>query len=132
MKQSVRSSDVDKRAVIGQAADLALHGIAFFELRVAALFAGALFVFRNRAAIDHHVLVIYIEFDDAATNFLLNQFLQFRGVLGPTARSGHKRSHSYIHAQSALDHARTVPMIVDFSAKAFSSDAQSVGRSTLP
>src|ERR1700738_3235928 len=106
MKQSVRAADIDERAVIGQAADLSLHSIAFFEFRVAALLAGAFFVFRNGAAIDYYVFLGYVEFDDAAADFLLDQLLHFGRVAGSAARSGHEGSHSHIHAQPALDHAR--------------------------
>src|SRR5258707_5143680 len=109
MRQGVGAADIDERAVVGQAADLALHGIAFFELRIAALLAGTFFVFRYGAAIDHHVLLGHIEFDDAAANFLLDQLLHFRRVAGSAARSGHENSHSDIYAQPALDHARHVP-----------------------
>jgi len=52
VQQGVGAADIDERAVIGQAADLALHDVAFFEFRVAALLAGAFFVLRNGAAID--------------------------------------------------------------------------------
>src|SRR5258708_22516108 len=106
MKQGVRAADIDERAVVGQAADLALHGLAFFELRIAALLAGTFFVFRYGAAIDHHVLLGHIEFDDAAANFLLDQLLHFRRVAGAAARSGHESSPSDSYAQPALDHAR--------------------------
>ena len=105
MKQGVGATDIDERAVIGQAADLALHGVAFFEFRVAALFAGAFFVLRNGAAIDHHVFFCHVELDDAAANFLLDQFLHFGSIAGSAARCGHEGSHSDIHAQPALDHA---------------------------
>ncbi len=105
VQQRVRAADIDERAVVGQAADLALHGVAFFEFRVAALFAGAFFVFGNGAAIDHHIFIVHVELDDAAADFLLDQLLQFGGVVGAAARSGHEGSHADIHAQSALDHA---------------------------
>src|SRR5882762_2114939 len=106
MKQGVRASDIDERAVIGQAADLALHRIALFEFRETALLAGAFFVFRYGAAIDHHVFLSHVEFDNAAADFLFDELLHFGRVAGPAARSGHEGSHSYIHAQAALDHAR--------------------------
>ena len=56
-KQSVGAADIDERAVVGEAADFALHGVAFFQFGVAALLAGALFVFGNDAAIDDDVFV---------------------------------------------------------------------------
>src|SRR5271157_3641132 len=105
MKQGIRATDIDECSVIGEAANLAVHGVAFFEFRVAALLAGALFVFSNGAAIDHHVFLGYVELDDPAADSLLDQFLHFGGVVGSAARSGHEGSHSDIHAQSALHHA---------------------------
>ena len=106
VKQSVGAADINERAVIGQAADLALHGVAFLQFRVAALLAGAFLVFCNGPAIDHHVFVGHVELDDAAANFLLDQLLQFRRVVRSAARCWHEGSHADIHAQSALDHAR--------------------------
>ena len=78
MKQRVGATDIDERPVIGEAANLAVHGIAFLEFGEAALFAGAFFVFRNGAAIDHDIFVIHIELDDAAADFLFDQLLEFR------------------------------------------------------
>src|SRR5208283_3051707 len=106
MQQRVRSTDIDERSVIGKAANLAVHGIAFLEFGEAPLFAGAFFVLRNGTAIDHHVFVIHIDLDDAATDLLLDQFLQFGSVLGSAARRWHEGAHSDIHAQSALDYTR--------------------------
>src|SRR5208282_917539 len=106
VQQRIGATDIDKRAVIGEAANFAVYGIAFLELREAALFACALFVFRNGAAIDHHVFVVHIELDDAAANFLLDQFLQFRSVFRPAARRWHEGAYSDIDAQAALHHSR--------------------------
>src|SRR6266852_3530703 len=106
MKQGVRAADVDECAVIGQTADFALHRVALFEFREAALLAGAFFVFRYGAAIDDHVFLGHVELDDAATDFLLDELLHFGRVAGSAARSGHEGSHSHIHAQPALHHSR--------------------------
>src|SRR6266853_5572781 len=106
MKQGVRASDIHERAVISQAANLALHGIALFEFREAALLASAFFVFRNGAAIDHHVFLRHVELDDAAADFLLDQLLHFGRIAGSAARGGHESTHAYILAQPPLDHAR--------------------------
>src|SRR5271156_1165905 len=82
-----------------------MHGVAFFQFREAALFAGALFILRDGAAIDDYVFVFDVEFDDAAADFLLNQFFEFGGIVGSAARSGHEGSHSDINAHPPLDHA---------------------------
>jgi hypothetical protein len=72
VQQRVRAADIDEGAVVGEAANLALHGIAFSQFGEAALFAGALFVFGNGAAIDDHIFVFHVELDDAAADFLLD------------------------------------------------------------
>src|SRR5208282_328365 len=77
VKQGVRASDIDEGAVIGDAANFSVHGIAFLEFGVATLFAGAFFLFGNGSAIDYYVFIFHVEFDDAAADFLLDQFLEF-------------------------------------------------------
>ena len=66
VQQGVHAADVHESAVIGQAADRAVHGLAFLDFGVAALLGGALFVFQDRAAVHHHVFIGYVELDDAA------------------------------------------------------------------
>ena len=105
VKQRVRSADLDKRPVVGEAANHALHRIAFFKLRKTALLAGPFFVFGNGAAIDHHVFVIHIDLGDAAADLLLDQLLHFGGVFCSGAGGGHEGAHTDIHAQSPLDYA---------------------------
>src|SRR5271169_2050749 len=104
VKQRVCASDIDEGAVIREAAHLALHGIAFLEFGETTLLAGAFFVLRNGAAIDHHVFIFHVELNDAAADFLLDQLLEFCGVVGAAARRGHEGPHSDIHAQAAFDH----------------------------
>ena len=102
MDERVDTADVDKRAEIGQAAHCAGHGFAFLDFRVPALFEGALLFFGDRTAIDHHVLVRHVQLDDAAANFLADQFLHFARVFGAAARSRHKGAHTDVDRDAAF------------------------------
>ena len=73
VQQRVHAADIDEGAVVGQAADRAVHRLAFLDLGVAAFLVGALFLFEHRAAVHHHVFVRHIELDDAAANLLADQ-----------------------------------------------------------
>ena len=102
-----------------------------FTLGVALFLGGALFLFQHRAAVHHHVFIGHVELDDPAADLLADQLLHLGGVFGAAARGRHERAHAHVHAQPALDHAVTMPAMAALSAKAFSSEDQSFGRSTL-
>src|SRR5665213_2607029 len=66
MQQAIDSAKVDKRAIGGKAADLAADDVAFFQFGIAALFQHMRLLFGEYAAVDNHVLIGYIQLDDAA------------------------------------------------------------------
>ena len=70
MQQRVDTPNIDESAVIGEAADHAAHRLTLDNFRVAALLGGALFLFANDAAVDHHIFLGHVELDDAAANLL--------------------------------------------------------------
>ena len=80
MQQGVHAADIDEGAIVGQAADGAVHRLAFLDLRVAAFLDGALFFFEHRAAVHHDVFIRDIELDDAAANFLPDQLFHLGRV----------------------------------------------------
>ena len=109
VQQPVHAAQVNESAIVGEAADRAAHDFAFADLRVAAFFDAALFLFGEGAAVNHYIFLGRIELDDAAADFLPDQFLHLGGVAYAAARGRHERSHSNIHAEAALDYAVTVP-----------------------
>ena len=65
-----------------------------------------LFIFRHNAAVDDNVFIRGIEFDDAAADLLLDQFLHLGCISHAAARGRHKRTHSDIDAQATLHNPR--------------------------
>src|SRR5712675_2889365 len=53
VQKAIDATNIDKSAVIGQAADGSANGLAFLYLRVPALFGGALFFFSDDTAVNH-------------------------------------------------------------------------------
>src|SRR6478752_7103199 len=103
VQQAVDAADIDERAVIGQAPDGPAHGLAFLDLRVAALFGGALFFFGDHAAVYHHVFFGDVELGDAATNFLPDQLFHLTCIAHAAARSRHESPHTHVDAEAALN-----------------------------
>ena len=104
MQQGVHAADVHEGAVVGEAADGAVHRLAFLDFGIALLFGRALFFFEHRAAVDHHVFIGHVELDDAAADLLADQLFHLGRVLGAAARGRHEGAHAHVHAQSAFDH----------------------------
>ena len=105
VQQSVGATDVHECAVVGEAAHFALHRVAFLEFAKRRCLAGRLFVFGNDAAIDHHVFVVDIELDDAATDFLLDELRQFGGIAVPLREAGMKARTPTSTLRPPLTHA---------------------------
>ena len=131
VQQRVHAADIHESAVIGQAADRAVHGLAFLDLGVAAFLGGALFFFEHGAAVHHHVFIGHVELDDAAADLLADQLLHLGGVWAPLREAGMKARTPTSTLTPPLTTAVTMPAMAALSAKAFSSDDQSLGRSTL-
>src|ERR1700760_4956397 len=103
MKQTVYAVDIDKGAIVHQAANGARDDVAFLKLGIAALPGGAVFFFRHGAAIDNNILLRRVEFDDAATDLLPYQLFHLSGIARSASRAGHKRPDADIDRQSAFD-----------------------------
>src|SRR4029077_3630731 len=97
VQQAIHFANVDKRPVISQAAYHAAHSFAFPDLRVAALFVGALFFFGNHAAVHHYVFICNVQLGDAAAHFLPDELFHLSRIAHSATRSRHERADSNIH-----------------------------------
>ena len=103
MKQAVDTADIDKRSVVGEAANRAIDDIALAKLSVTLLLNGTLFFFEHGAAINYEIFVGDVELGDAATNLLADQLLHLGSVANSAAGSRHKGAHADVDAEAALD-----------------------------
>ena len=106
VQQAIDAADIHKRAEVGERAHSALDDGAFLQVRQPLLPVAGFFLFKDCAAVHDYVFIGHIQLDDLAGDFLTDQFFQFGGVFGPTARGGQERAHTDIHAQPTLDGAR--------------------------
>src|SRR5262245_2337321 len=103
MQEAVDTSDVHKRPVAGEGPHGAAHNTALFEgFHSIAPYLFGLF-FHHGATIDNNVFVIDVEFDNAASNFLPDNFLHLGCVSNPTARCGQECPDSDVNRETALD-----------------------------
>src|SRR5262245_38693382 len=105
MEQPIDAADVDERAVVGDAAHLALNNVAFVNFAEPALPAGALLLLKHATPIDDYVLVGNVQLGDAAANLLANQLFEFGGVARAAARCRHESAHSHVYRSAALNDA---------------------------
>ena len=86
VQHAVHAADVDKRAVIEQAAHGAVAPPMPAVQRTELLFFGfgALF-FEHHAAVDHHIFFFGIELDHPAGDFLADQGLHLGHIAGAAA-----------------------------------------------
>src|SRR4051812_45898705 len=101
MQQGIDAAQIDESTIVGETANGAVDRVALFHLRVEAIFGAALFFFGEGAPVDNDIFVGDVELDDAAANFLANEFFHVGGVADTAARGGHEGAHAYIHAESA-------------------------------
>src|ERR1700723_3416814 len=105
MEQRIHTAYIHERSIASEAAHLAVHRFALFELTVPALFGGTLFLFRENATVHHHVFFGDFQFDDPTPDLLPHQFFQLRSIARAAARGRQKSPHANIHSQSALHQA---------------------------
>ncbi len=78
MQQSVYSAQINKSAIIGETTNRASHCFALTNLGVPTILGDTLFFFGKGATVDHDIFLGRIELDDAAANFLSDEFLHAR------------------------------------------------------
>lgn len=103
VKECVDSTDVDEGAIAGETAHRAAHGVAFLQFPIPPIFDNALFFFRQRPAIHHHIFVGNIELDDATADFLPDQLLHLGGIARAAAGRRHESSNADVDAHSPFD-----------------------------
>src|SRR6185369_5083246 len=104
MEQRIHATDIDEGAVVGGAANNAVHRLSLFDFGVTTLLRGTLFFLKDYAAVHDDILVGHIKFDDAALNLRADQLFHFGRVLGSAAGSRHERTHAHVYADPALNH----------------------------
>ena len=107
MQQGIHAADIDERAVIGQAAHFALHGIALLQ------FARSGAACRRVSSSSAMTRRSTTTSSSSTSSLMMRQriscstsFSISDGVARSAARSGHEGAHSDVDAQAALDHAR--------------------------
>ena len=76
----VHSTNIDESAVIGQAANRAMHRCANLDFGVATLFARAFLFFGNHASVDDQVFLCLVELGNPAADLLFHQLSDLGGV----------------------------------------------------
>src|SRR5688572_22717342 len=102
MQQTFDTTDIDERTITGKRSHGAANSAAFLEALERVLANLLSFLFHYGAAIDNNVLVIDIQFDDAAANLLTDQFLHLGGVARTGARGRQKCARTHVHGEAAL------------------------------
>jgi hypothetical protein len=85
VEQRIHAADIHERSIARETTHFTLHRVAFLQFTVPALFRGAVFLFREHTAIDHHVFFCRVQLDDAAANLLSHEFFQLAGIARATA-----------------------------------------------
>ena len=105
MQQSVHRANIDKRAVIRQAAHHATDSCSLGYFSIPVLPGGAILFFGDHAAIHHYVFIGHVQLDNAAADVLPYQLLHLSRLTNAAARGRHERTNAYIDAQAAFDSA---------------------------